>query len=78
MGLTLVLGATGKTGSRVADRLTKLGVPVRKGSRSAVPAFDWGVESGWDACLEGVEAVYINYAARSCHSRRHRFDPGFR
>lgn len=61
-GLTLVLGATGKTGSRVVERLAKMAVPVRRGSRSATPAFDWMVESGWDACLEGVEAVYINYA----------------
>ena len=61
-GLTLVLGSTGKTGSRIAQRLEKQGVPVRLGSRSATPAFDWAMESGWDACLEGVEAVYINYA----------------
>jgi uncharacterized protein YbjT (DUF2867 family) len=61
-GLTLVLGATGKTGSRIVERLTRLAVPVRIGSRSATPGFDWTVESGWDACLEGVEAVYINYA----------------
>ena len=61
-GLTLVLGSTGKTGSRIVKRLEKQGVPVRLGSRSATPAFDWAVESGWDACLEGVEAVYINYS----------------
>jgi uncharacterized protein YbjT (DUF2867 family) len=61
-GLTLVLGGTGKTGSRITARLTELGVPVRIGSRSVTPAFDWAIESGWDACLEGVETVYINYA----------------
>ena len=60
-GLTLVIGGTGKTGSRVADRLAAKGVPVRIGSRSAVPSFDWNAEAGWDACLEGVEAVYITY-----------------
>jgi hypothetical protein len=31
---TLVLGATGKTGRRVAERLTARGLPVRIGSRS--------------------------------------------
>jgi uncharacterized protein YbjT (DUF2867 family) len=31
--LTLVLGATGKTGSRVASRLLSRGLPVRNGSR---------------------------------------------
>ena len=60
--LTLVLGATGKTGSRVASRLKALGKEVRAGSRSATPAFDWNHEAGWDACLEGVNSVYINYA----------------
>ena len=61
-GLTLVIGGTGKTGSRIARRLYELDIPVRTGSRSATPAFDWNVESGWDACLEGVEAIYISYA----------------
>jgi uncharacterized protein YbjT (DUF2867 family) len=35
---------------------------VRVGSRSASPPFDWNNEVGWDACLEGVGAVYVNYA----------------
>ena len=61
-GLTLVLGATGKTGSRVAAGLEAAGVPVRLGSRSASPSFDWGREESWDACLEGVEAAYISYS----------------
>lgn len=62
-GLTLVLGGTGKTGSRIVRRLEELGVPVRVGSRSASPAFEWASEATWDACLEGVEAVYITYAS---------------
>ncbi|WP_290698374.1 NAD(P)H-binding protein [Amphritea sp.] len=61
-GLTLVLGATGKTGSRICAGLAALGVPLRKGSRSASPSFDWNNEAGWDGCLKDVEAVYINYA----------------
>ena len=60
--LTLILGATGKTGSRIYNRLENLGVPVRKGSRSASPAFDWDNEAGWDDVLSGAEAVYINFA----------------
>lgn len=60
--LVLVLGATGKTGRRIVASLEKLGVPVRRGSRSASPAFDWNNDSTWDACLEGVSKVYINYA----------------
>ncbi len=59
---TLVLGATGKTGRRVARRLAEKGVSVRAGSRSASPAFYWDNEASWDAALKGVDAVYINYA----------------
>lgn len=59
---TLVLGATGKTGRRIVAGLEAKGVSVRAGSRSATPSFDWNNEAGWDACLEGVEAVYVNYS----------------
>lgn len=58
----LVLGGTGKTGRRIATRLKALGVPIRIGSRSSLPSFDWHNEATWDACLNGVAAVYINYA----------------
>ncbi len=57
----LVLGATGKTGQRVVRGLQRRGVPVRPGSRAAVPSFDWHDEAGWDACLTGVRAAYIVY-----------------
>ncbi len=60
--LILVLGATGKTGRRVAANLEAQGNPVRYGSRSATPSFDWNNEATWDVCLDGVQAVYINYA----------------
>ena len=59
--LTLVLGGTGKTGRRVAERLEAKGHKVRIGSRSALPAFDWDNEKSWDACLNGVTAAYITY-----------------
>lgn len=60
--LTLVLGGTGKTGRRVAERLTAKGHEVRIGSRSAVPSFDWNNAKGWEACVKNVTAVYITYA----------------
>jgi len=60
--LILVLGGTGKTGRRIAKTLRDKGIPIRIGSRSAVPAFDWNNEANWDDCLAGVKAVYINYA----------------
>lgn len=60
--LTLILGGTGKSGRRVAERLKAKGRAVRIGSRSAVPSFDWHNEKSWDACLNGVTAAYITYA----------------
>ena len=60
--LILVLGATGKTGHRILERLEASGLPTRKGSRSAFPSFDWNNEANWGECLAGVEAAYINYA----------------
>jgi uncharacterized protein YbjT (DUF2867 family) len=61
LGTVLVLGASGKTGSRVARRLEDLGVAVRKGSRSGNPPFDWEDESTWDQILQGVHSVYITF-----------------
>ena len=61
-GLTLVLGGTGKTGRRVAERLASRGVPTRVASRGGDPPFDWGDQSTWDAVLDGVTAAYISYA----------------
>ena len=60
--LTLVLGGTGKTGRRIAERLWRRGAPVRIASRSGKPNFDWNDQTGWDAVLEGVSAAYISYA----------------
>ncbi|MGY6655433.1 NAD(P)H-binding protein [Amycolatopsis sp. TRM77291] len=57
----LVLGANGKTGRRIADRLSRLGYPVRKGSRTGVPPFIWEKSSTWEAALEGAELVYLNH-----------------
>lgn len=54
----LVVGATGKTGSRVAQRLTALGIDVRKASR---PVFDWDDRSTWTAAVTGVGAAYLTY-----------------
>ncbi|WP_207391311.1 NmrA family NAD(P)-binding protein [Streptomonospora litoralis] len=56
---TLVTGGTGKTGRRVAERLTQRGLPVRIGSRSAQPPFSWEDPGTWEAALEGVGGVYI-------------------
>lgn len=55
----LVVGGTGKTGRRVVSRLEAQGVPVRVGSRSGTPRFDWLDESTWEAVLDGVTGAYV-------------------
>lgn len=58
--LVLVLGATGKTGSRVAADLRARGVGVRTAARnSADVRFDWNDESTFDDALRGCDAVYL-------------------
>ena len=59
--ITLVLGGTGKTGRRVAERLKARGVPTRIGSRSGTPPFDWDDQSTWAPSLQNVKAVYVTY-----------------
>jgi uncharacterized protein YbjT (DUF2867 family) len=58
---TLVISSTGKTGSRVAERLEALGLPIRAGSRSADPPFDWERPDTWAAALDGAGAAYVSY-----------------
>ena len=58
---TLVLGGTGKTGRRVVERLRARGLPVRVGSRSGEPPFDWDDPSTWARILEGVGSVYVSH-----------------
>jgi len=58
---TLVLGGNGKTGRKVVERLSKLDIPVRVGSRSGNPPFDWMNESTWKPALQGMDAVYVTF-----------------
>jgi len=57
----LVIGGTGKTGRKVATKLTELGHKVRIGSRSATPAFDWDNSETWTEALQGMDKVYITF-----------------
>ncbi|CAI0789192.1 NmrA family NAD(P)-binding protein [Serratia grimesii] len=57
----LVLGATGKTGSRVATRLQQLGIPVRAAHRSATLPFDWQNSTTWQPALQGVKKLYLSF-----------------
>jgi uncharacterized protein YbjT (DUF2867 family) len=58
---TLVLAGTGKTGRRVVQRLQARGRPVRVGTPSSTPSFDWNDPATWPVALDGVEAVYVAY-----------------
>jgi uncharacterized protein YbjT (DUF2867 family) len=60
-GTTLVLGGTGKTGSRVAGRLGEIGLVARIGSRAGEPPFDWEDTATWGPVLDGVRSVYVTY-----------------
>lgn len=60
--MTLVLGGTGTTGRRVAERLTAHGIPVRVGSRSGAPPFDWDDQATWAPALRNVESAYLVYS----------------
>jgi uncharacterized protein YbjT (DUF2867 family) len=60
-GPVLVVGGTGKTGRRVADRLRARGVHARVGSRSGDTRFDWDVPASWEPALRGASAAYITY-----------------
>ena len=57
---TLVLGATGKTGSRVAAGLTSRGLAVRTAARSGADvAFDWSDRGSYAPALKGAGRVYL-------------------
>ncbi len=58
---TLVIGGNGKTGRRVAERLSAQGRPVRIGSRTGEPAFDWHRPDTWGPALRDVDRVYVTY-----------------
>ncbi|MBX7267064.1 NAD(P)H-binding protein [Micromonospora sp. Llam7] len=65
-GTTLVIGATGTTGSRTAARLTAAGHRVRAASRQATPVpgtepvtFDWYDPATHLDALDGTDRVYL-------------------
>ncbi|WP_394937989.1 NmrA family NAD(P)-binding protein [Psychromicrobium sp. YIM B11713] len=64
--LTLVVGATGNTGSRVTADLAALGLPVRAASRKGTALagteavqFDWYNTETHTAALKGVKRLYL-------------------
>lgn len=66
LGTTLVIGATGTTGSRTVAQLTGAGHRVKAASRHATPihgaepvTFDWYDPATHAAALVGVDRVYL-------------------
>lgn len=57
----LVIGATGKTGSRLAAKLEASCHPVRRGSRNSATPFDWEAPETWAPALSGARAAYVTY-----------------
>jgi uncharacterized protein YbjT (DUF2867 family) len=62
----LIIGGTGKTGRRVAERLAARGIAIRIGSRQARSGlhgtrFDWDDRATWAPALRGARAAYITY-----------------
>ncbi|MDI9903641.1 NAD(P)H-binding protein [Rhodococcus sp. IEGM 1409] len=58
----VVIGGTGKTGARVAQRLTAAGIRTRMASRTSGTLFDWNDQTTWRPAVSGVEAAYVTYA----------------
>jgi uncharacterized protein YbjT (DUF2867 family) len=57
----VVIGGTGKTGSRVAKNLTASGYNVRVVGQKTNPALDWENPETYNAVLEGMDRAYIVY-----------------
>ena len=58
---TLITGATGKTGQRVARRLQTLDHDVRAVTRHSAPRFDWHDRTTWSEALDGCESAYLTF-----------------
>ncbi|GAB5558507.1 MAG: NAD(P)H-binding protein [Synoicihabitans sp.] len=55
----LVIGANGKTGRRLVQRLREANLPYREASRSTEIPFDWNDRSTWNRAIVGTGSVYI-------------------
>ena len=57
---TLVLAGTGQTGSRVAAKLTRLGLRARTAARNGADVrFDWDDPTTHTPALEGIDRIYL-------------------
>jgi uncharacterized protein YbjT (DUF2867 family) len=60
MNTILILGGTGKTGHRIAQRLREAGRPLRTAARTSGDVrLDLDDPSGWATALDGATAAYL-------------------
>lgn len=57
----LVIGGSGKTGSRVLQGLQSRGLNAVSGSRGSELRFNWDDRSTWSHALQGIDKVYLTY-----------------
>ena len=57
----LIIGATGKTGTRVMQGLQELGFNPKGASRNGEVHFDWDEPTTWSPALNGIDSVYLTY-----------------
>jgi uncharacterized protein YbjT (DUF2867 family) len=57
----LITGVTGKTGSRIQERLAARGITARTASRQSTVPFDWYDASTWTEALEGIRTAYLAF-----------------
>jgi len=57
----LIIGSTGKTGSRVMAQLQALGYQPLGASRRGDVHFDWNIPETWGPALTNIKSVYITY-----------------
>ncbi|MER7560619.1 NAD(P)H-binding protein [Nocardioides sp. NPDC126508] len=58
---TLITGATGKTGQRVARHLRSIDHDARAVTRHSTPRFDWHDRTTWAAAVAGCESAYLTF-----------------
>lgn len=59
--VVLIVGGSGKTGSRVNASLMARGIATRPVSRSSAVPFDWERQDSWAAAMEGASKAYVTY-----------------
>ncbi|CCM74226.1 NmrA family NAD(P)-binding protein [Rhizobium mesoamericanum] len=57
----ILIGGAGKTGGRIAERLTRKDLNFRFASRSTARPFDWAKPADWSATLIGARSAYVSF-----------------